>query len=141
MDDSICFDELAFRQHVAGQTSEVRKASRSENSNTDDAIDRDHLAKYTFGNRDLEDEILELFAEQAMKLFDQLSGAGSQSDWAFATHSLKGSARAVGAWKVAQSAERLEQLGYGAATAEAELNVLAARLNQAVAAASATRAI
>ena len=139
MDDSICLDELAFRQDVAGRTLEVCKTSRSDNSSTDDAIDRDHLAKYTFGNRDLEDEILVLFAEQAMKLFDQLSGAGSQPDWAFATHSLKGSARAVGAWKVAQSAERLEQLGYSAATAQAELTVLGARLDQAVAAATSPR--
>lgn len=79
-------------------------------SNPDVAIDRAHLARYTFGNRDVEAEILMLFADQSQSLFDQLRAAETATAWGFASHSLKGSARAVGAWRVAELAERLEGL-------------------------------
>ena len=60
-------------------------------------INHDHLAKYTLGDVELEREILALFVEQLPRLIDQLEGAATEHDWYVAAHTLKGSARAVGA--------------------------------------------
>ena len=73
-------------------------------------IDRVHLARYTMGNVPLEIEILGLFAGQAPSTFAQLSEARTDKAWRDAAHTLKGSARAVGAWRVAEYAERVEAL-------------------------------
>ncbi|MEM1306746.1 MAG: Hpt domain-containing protein [Pseudomonadota bacterium] len=75
------------------------------------AIDRAHLRRYTHGNADIETEILELFCSQSSTLVDQLKQATDAEAWAFASHSIKGSARAVGAWRVAELAERAERIG------------------------------
>jgi len=101
------------------------------------AIDRDHLARYTLGNSEIESEILELFCEQSMKLLAQLKSAETQADWSFATHSLKGSARAVGAWEVGREAEGLERLEPQAEPAKEGLVRLEAALADAMAAATA----
>ncbi|MEO1719201.1 MAG: Hpt domain-containing protein [Pseudomonadota bacterium] len=85
------------------------------------AIDRSHLARYTFGDADLEAEILTLFVDQSMSLLQQLRAAESQAAWRFATHSIKGSARAVGAWRVADVAQGLETMAYDADTVPAAL--------------------
>jgi len=73
-------------------------------------IDHVHLARYTFGNRALEIEVLQLFAEQAPEYLDSLRHAATEKAWRDAAHTLKGSARAVGAFRVAERAERAEAL-------------------------------
>lgn len=73
-------------------------------------IDRAHLARYTFGSLPLELEVLGLFAEQAPKTVDDLTTASTGKEWRDAAHTLKGSARAVGAWRLAECAERAEAL-------------------------------
>jgi HPt (histidine-containing phosphotransfer) domain-containing protein len=73
-------------------------------------VDLDHLARYTLGERALEREVLELFCSQSVLYLEQLRAAMSDRDWKHAAHSLKGSARAVGAWRAAQAAERAEAL-------------------------------
>ena len=71
-------------------------------------VDHDHLARYTFGNRALELEVLNLFADQAPEYLARLREARSDKEWRDAAHTLKGSARAVGAVCVAELAERAE---------------------------------
>jgi HPt (histidine-containing phosphotransfer) domain-containing protein len=73
-------------------------------------VDLEHLARYTLGERALEREILELFCTQSVLYLEQLRAAMSDRDWRDAAHSLKGSARAIGAWRAAQAAERAEAL-------------------------------
>lgn len=73
-------------------------------------VDLEHLARYTLGERALEREILELFCTQSVLYLAQLRAAMSDRDWRDAAHSLKGSARAIGAWRAAKAAERAEAL-------------------------------
>lgn len=73
-------------------------------------VDMTHLARYTLGDAALEREVLELFCTQSVSYLEQLRAATSQKDWRHAAHSLKGSARAVGAWRMARVAEYVETL-------------------------------
>ncbi len=77
-------------------------------------IDRDHLARYTFGNIELELEVLQLFAEHAPRYLDGLRSATSEKEWRDAAHTLKGSAGAVGAFHVAELAQGAEALAESA---------------------------
>ena len=71
------------------------------------AIDLKHLARMTLGERSLEAEVLRLFDRQAAVLLDHMRQAAPQAIAAFA-HTLKGSARGIGAWRVAAAAEAVE---------------------------------
>lgn len=73
-------------------------------------IDLEHLRRYTLGEVDLEREILGLFVQQAPLTLERLQQAESQRDWTSAAHTLKGSARAVGATLVGNLASSAEQL-------------------------------
>ena len=70
-------------------------------------IDREHLSRMTLGERELEREVLALFDRQADLLLARMR-KGEQSVAAAAAHTLKGSARGIGAWRVANAAETLE---------------------------------
>lgn len=78
-------------------------------------IDHAHLARYTMGNRALEIEVLQLFAGQAPETMASLVSARDAKAWHAAAHTLKGSARAVGAFAVADAAETAEKAGHDAA--------------------------
>ncbi|HMQ58528.1 MAG TPA: Hpt domain-containing protein [Rhizobiaceae bacterium] len=71
-------------------------------------IDLVHLATQTMGDRDLEREVLSMFSRQAFSLSESLRGAKSEARKRLA-HTLKGSARGVGAFGLAQCAERIEE--------------------------------
>ncbi|HZY13472.1 MAG TPA: Hpt domain-containing protein [Beijerinckiaceae bacterium] len=74
-------------------------------------IDLIHLARQTHGDRDLEIELLGLFRRQAAQIMDRLSAdlPGNNIPWrADLAHTLKGSARAIGATRVAIKAEIYE---------------------------------
>jgi HPt (histidine-containing phosphotransfer) domain-containing protein len=73
-----------------------------------DAVDLVHLRRYTLGNLALEKEVLQLFAEQALVSLEQLRAAQPPEMRRLTAHSLKGSARAVGAWTVGRWAEQAE---------------------------------
>jgi HPt (histidine-containing phosphotransfer) domain-containing protein len=81
-------------------------------------LDRDHLERYTMGCPDLEAELIRLFLDQVPDLTRQLEGVVCDEDWKFATHTLKGSARAIGALMIADLAQGLEELGPNAADRE-----------------------
>jgi HPt (histidine-containing phosphotransfer) domain-containing protein len=96
-------------------------------------IDLVHLAKQTFGERDLEAELLRLFDRQAVQIVARLAdtnhGAGRwRADLA---HTLKGSARAVGAFGVASAAEAFEQAAVSGADLDAAQHTLATAVAEA----------
>lgn len=74
-----------------------------------DILDREHLARYTLGDPALEREILYLFIGQLPATLASLQDCGCRGDWVQVTHTIKGSARAVGAWRLAEAAERAER--------------------------------
>jgi HPt (histidine-containing phosphotransfer) domain-containing protein len=71
-------------------------------------LDRDHLARYTLGDADLELEVLQLFLDQMPQTLALLGESEDPHSRTRAAHTIKGSARAVGAWKLAEAAERAE---------------------------------
>ncbi len=81
-------------------------------------IDERHLGQMTLGDRSLEREVLEIFARQTVLMLERITGA-EPALAAAAAHTLKGSARGVGAWRVAQAAERLERAAAGKAGRDA----------------------
>ena len=74
----------------------------------DGPIDTEHLSRMTLGDAGLEREVLAMFAAQAAGLIDAL--AAMPADAGVLVHTLKGSARAIGAFAVADAAERLEAI-------------------------------
>ena len=72
----------------------------------DDPIDFEHLKRMTLGDAGLEQEVLAMFAAQSAELMAAL--AAVPADAGALAHTLKGSARAIGAFGVAEAATRLE---------------------------------
>jgi HPt (histidine-containing phosphotransfer) domain-containing protein len=72
----------------------------------DGPIDTEHLQRMTLGDAGLEREVLAMFSGQAVRLMLEL--AAPSSDRGALVHTLKGSARAIGAFRVAEAAEFLE---------------------------------
>lgn len=70
-------------------------------------IDLKHLSRQTMGDRDLERDVLGLFAEQAQAVRKQISGAEIKQRL-FLAHALKGSARGIGAFAIAECACAIE---------------------------------
>ncbi len=73
------------------------------------AIDLAHLARQTGGDHDLERELLALFAQQCVHHLRTIHQAEDSRVRMDAAHTLKGAARAVGAWQVAEAADAIEQ--------------------------------
>ena len=71
---------------------------------TKPAIDTEHLARMTLGERSLEREVLELFGRQADMLLPRIR-RGDPALAAASAHTLKGSAVGIGAFGVARAAE------------------------------------
>jgi HPt (histidine-containing phosphotransfer) domain-containing protein len=76
----------------------------------DTPIDWIHLSRFTLNDEALEREVLGLFAMDAPRYLAKMLAARGRKDWIEAAHTLKGSARAVGAWSVAECAEAAETL-------------------------------
>jgi HPt (histidine-containing phosphotransfer) domain-containing protein len=71
------------------------------------AIDLDHLARMTLGEKELEREVLMLFAQQSADLLARLEKLPREG--ASLAHTLKGSALGIGAFAVAEAAGDLER--------------------------------
>ncbi len=69
-------------------------------------IDVAHLARMTLGDVALKHEVLAMFLKQTGELVGRL--AADTDEGAALAHTLKGSARAIGAFRVAACAEALE---------------------------------
>jgi HPt (histidine-containing phosphotransfer) domain-containing protein len=76
-------------------------------------IDLVHLRRMTLGERSLEREVLQLFCRQADMLVARMQKA-KPAVAAASAHTLMGSARGIGTWRVAATAETVERV----ATAE-----------------------
>ena len=70
-------------------------------------VDLAHLARQTMDDRDLEREVLALFVQQALSVRDRIADADARERVLLA-HGLKGSARGVGAFAVAECAAVIE---------------------------------
>jgi HPt (histidine-containing phosphotransfer) domain-containing protein len=79
------------------------------NNDAADPIDLAHLTRQTMGDEALKAEVLAMFAEQAPALCEQIAAAAERQARADLLHRLIGSARAIGAWQVAELAGRLER--------------------------------
>jgi HPt (histidine-containing phosphotransfer) domain-containing protein len=97
----------------------------------DGPIDFEHLDRMTFGDAGLEREVLTMFSAQSARLVHTL--AAIPKDASALAHTLKGSARAIGAFAVADAADRLEAAIAGGSDTSAPL----AELDEAVAQAQA----
>ena len=99
----------------------------------DGPIDIAHLRRMTLGDAALEREVLTMFAVQASRLVETL--AANPADAGALAHKLKGSARAIGAFAVADAAARFETLitgGQDAAEALSELDDAVAQARGAI---------
>src|SRR6266571_3544185 len=72
----------------------------------DGPIDFEHLKRMTLGDAGLEQEVLAMFSAQSATLIATLATLPPEA--AALAHTLKGSARAIGAFGVADAAARLE---------------------------------
>lgn len=80
---------------------------RGSSSSKHRPIDLVHLARQTSGNKDLELEVLHMFARQARNCMNEL--ATNEKDAICKTaHKLKGAALAIGAFDVSDAAEHVE---------------------------------
>jgi HPt (histidine-containing phosphotransfer) domain-containing protein len=79
----------------------------------------DHLERMTLGEKALEREVLEMFLAQSSRLVATLENLPAET--APLAHTLKGSARAIGAFNVAECASALEAAGQGGDAALAAL--------------------
>jgi HPt (histidine-containing phosphotransfer) domain-containing protein len=74
-------------------------------------VDLGHLDRYTGGSRALNEEILRLFETQCREILARLEALIKTADaksWREAAHSLKGAARGVGAFALADAAAEAE---------------------------------
>lgn len=69
-------------------------------------LDLNHLSRMTLGEQSLAREVLAMFAAQAKDVADRLSSAPAHA--AELAHTLKGSARSVGAFRLADALEAYE---------------------------------
>jgi HPt (histidine-containing phosphotransfer) domain-containing protein len=79
-----------------------------QNSQSGRPIDLAHLARQTMGDRALETEILGMFAKQMSGARASMGNANADERKRLA-HTIKGTARSVGAFPVADVAERIER--------------------------------
>ncbi len=92
------YENVAFSM-PGGETSGSRRAR---------PIDFAHLARQTLGDRELEREVLHMFVEQAQSVRRRLAAA-DEKERRFLSHALKGSARGVGAFPIAECVGAIEE--------------------------------
>jgi HPt (histidine-containing phosphotransfer) domain-containing protein len=88
----------------------TRGLGEAEDRLMGDPVDLAYLARFTLDNAALEREVLQLFAEQMPLYLEALRAAQVRKAWREAAHSIKGSAWAVGAWRLARCAELAERV-------------------------------
>jgi HPt (histidine-containing phosphotransfer) domain-containing protein len=99
----------------------------------DGPIDFEHLRRMTLGDTSLEREVLAMFSAQAVGLIGSL--AALPADAPALAHTMKGSARAIGAFRVSDAATDLEaaiQKGEDPTRALAELKDAVAQVRNAI---------
>ena len=71
-------------------------------------FDAAHLARYTGGDAALRDELLGLMCDQAQRCLAIMDSPVDASAWRAACHTLKGAARGVGAFALADLCDAIE---------------------------------
>ncbi len=115
-------------------TAGIDKVAAPSIAPVEQAIDLTHLARMTLGDASLERELLQLFNRQGEMLLARMDG-GDAPLIAASAHTIKGSARGIGAWRIARDAETVE-VAAGCADA-AEVKVALTRLKASIAEAKA----
>ena len=72
-------------------------------------VDYDHLRDQAAGNVDVMREVLGLFVTHCEQVLNELENASDAKTWKQWTHTLKGSARGIGAFAVADAAAEAER--------------------------------
>lgn len=73
-------------------------------------IDFKHLDGYTGGDRALNEEVLRLFGDHCRAMLAQLENdSEDKGSWGITTHTLKGAARVIGAFDLADAAAAAEK--------------------------------
>lgn len=76
-------------------------------------VDLVHLARYTGGDQALNAEVLQLFVNQCGELVQRMDGilqTGDVKTWREVAHTLKGAARGIGAFGMADAAAACEPI-------------------------------
>lgn len=76
-----------------------------------DIFDIEHFERQTFGDANLQREIMQLFMAQVEDTLKALATPMTSTSWRFLTHTLKGAAAAVGAIRLADIAGQWELQG------------------------------
>lgn len=71
-------------------------------------VDLVHLARQTMGDRDLEQEVLTLFVQQALNVREKMA-KGDCAECARLAHGLRGAANGIGAFAIADCAGDIER--------------------------------
>lgn len=71
-------------------------------------VDLVHLSRHTMGDTALERDVLQMFVVQSQVHLIRLKDARDTVSWKAAAHTIKGAARGIGAWPVADAAEAAE---------------------------------
>lgn len=97
----------------------------------DAPIDRTHLRRMTLGDAKLENEVLQLFVRQADMLLVRMQGVEPARAAALA-HTLDGSARGIGAWRISRAAQAVEQAVAGGIDPQPMVGLLRAATDEAL---------
>ena len=97
------------RSTTDDHATEIAQTAAPPLAPAEQVIDLDQLARMSLGERSLEREVLALFNLQAGILVQRMVGEDAKYVAGLA-HTLSGSARGVGAWKVAEAAADVERL-------------------------------
>ena len=92
------------------------------------SVDLDHLARYTGGDETINNEVLKLFNAQTSELVLKLQAildARDAKSWKEITHTLKGAARGVGAFPLADAAAFAEPIDPASDRSNASLAISA----------------
>ena len=95
-------------------------------------FDRDHFAMMTAGDAELQVEIVVIFKLQAQLWSRLLIPDAPTSVWADAAHTVKGSAKGLGLWRLADACEQAETLGRAGAVEGAMVKAALTRVRQAL---------
>jgi HPt (histidine-containing phosphotransfer) domain-containing protein len=107
-------------------------AQRIESTAFDRPLDLVHLSRQTLGDRHLEREVLAIFRQQARRVLFQLEALTDPSNRLEIAHALNGSAKGVGAWRVATAAEALEEAARSGKNVGEQVALLAESISQVV---------
>jgi HPt (histidine-containing phosphotransfer) domain-containing protein len=113
---------------VEPSTNVVEQAAAPPLKKGEQALDLAHLGRMTFGDTNLERELLQLYARQAAMLLARMRANPAIA--AACAHTIKGSSRGIGAWRVARMAEAVELTA--AANGAADLDMVVDQLAVAI---------